>query len=481
MRRPAALRGGVLRLPRHRPRRVAGRGPRRRARRDRCPRGHERRGQDRVGVAGPRLYDVSDGLHHPRWPRPARPVAARPLRRHIGVAFEDSTLFSASVRENLLLGWPDATGDDIDEAIETAQAGFLHELPWGLETRVGEQGLTLSGGQRQRLALARAIIGRPRLLILDDPLSALDVHTEALVEASLSRRLRDTTDARGRAPSIDRRAGRPGRADRAGSHHRGRARTTSCSSGWPRTAPSSPRPCPPRGLAVEAASERGVASASTTDQWRGVAAEQEDDVTGKLSAVLRARSRRLLASLLRPHRRALWWLGALIVTENAAAMAGPYLVKLGIDRGIPPLVRGGNGDPTTLIVVIVVFVLVAIVQAWTFRLFFELSGRIGQDVLLRSAHAALRPLPGAQPRLPRALHVGTRDLAPDVRHRGVERPARGRRAEPGHGRPVHRHHRRDHAGARLATRARGVAVVPGRRVADVVVPAPFRAGVPRDA
>ena len=140
----------------------------------------------------PRLYDVSEGRitldgHD------LRELSLVSLRRHIGVAFEDSTLFSASVRENLLLGWPEATGDDIDEAIETAQAGFLHELPWGLETRVGEQGLTLSGGQRQRLALARAIIGRPRVLILDDPLSALDVHTEALVEASLSRQLGDTT------------------------------------------------------------------------------------------------------------------------------------------------------------------------------------------------------------------------------------------------------------------------------------------------
>jgi len=140
----------------------------------------------------PRLYDVSAGRitldDHD-----VRDLSLASLRRHVGVAFEDSTLFSASVRENLLLGWPEATADDIAEAIETAHADFLHELPWGLETRVGEQGLTLSGGQRQRLALARAIIGRPRLLILDDPLSALDVHTEALVEASLSRQLRNTT------------------------------------------------------------------------------------------------------------------------------------------------------------------------------------------------------------------------------------------------------------------------------------------------
>ena len=73
------------------------------------------------------------------------------------------------------------------------EAEFVHDLPWGLETRVGEQGLSLSGGQRQRLALARAVLGKPRVLVLDDPLSALDVYTEALVEEALARVLRGTT------------------------------------------------------------------------------------------------------------------------------------------------------------------------------------------------------------------------------------------------------------------------------------------------
>jgi ATP-binding cassette, subfamily B, bacterial len=69
----------------------------------------------------------------------------------------------------------------------------VYDLPWGLDTRVGEQGLSLSGGQRQRLALARAVLGKPRVLVLDDPLSALDVHTEALVEEALGRVLTGTT------------------------------------------------------------------------------------------------------------------------------------------------------------------------------------------------------------------------------------------------------------------------------------------------
>jgi ATP-binding cassette subfamily B protein len=103
----------------------------------------------------------------------------------VGFAFEEPTLFSASVRENLLIGHPDATEADIEAALEVSQATFAHDLPWGLDTRIGEQGLSLSGGQRQRLALARAIVGRPRVLVLDDPLSALDVHTEARVESAL--------------------------------------------------------------------------------------------------------------------------------------------------------------------------------------------------------------------------------------------------------------------------------------------------------
>src|SRR5207248_5270899 len=91
------------------------------------------------------------------------------------------------------LGAPDASDADIDRALDVARAGFVRNLPWGLDTRVGEQGLSLSGGQRQRLALARAVIGRPRVLVLDDPLSALDVHTEALVEEALARVLEGTT------------------------------------------------------------------------------------------------------------------------------------------------------------------------------------------------------------------------------------------------------------------------------------------------
>ncbi|MEU7578330.1 ABC transporter ATP-binding protein [Streptomyces sp. NPDC041068] len=116
------------------------------------------------------------------------------LRTLVSVAFEEPTLFSATVGENVLMGAGKGAGAaELDRALDVAQAGFARALPQGTDTQVGEQGLSLSGGQRQRLALARAVVGRPRFLVLDDPLSALDVHTEALVEAALRRVLADTT------------------------------------------------------------------------------------------------------------------------------------------------------------------------------------------------------------------------------------------------------------------------------------------------
>jgi ATP-binding cassette subfamily B protein len=145
-----------------------------------------------------RLYDVTggrvtiDGVD-------VRDLRLVDLRRIIATAFEDATLFSASVRDNVLLG-----RDDLDprseegervlrEALAVAQAGFVDDLPDGVETLIGEEGLSLSGGQRQRLALARAVAARPAVIVMDDPLSALDVDTEERVQTELRRVLAGTT------------------------------------------------------------------------------------------------------------------------------------------------------------------------------------------------------------------------------------------------------------------------------------------------
>ncbi len=140
----------------------------------------------------PRLYDVTggritiDGVD-------VRDLDLAHLRSLVATAFEEPTLFSMSARENLTLGRADATDEEVEQALAIAQAGFVHDLPWGLDTRIGEQGMSLSGGQRQRLALARAVLARPKVLVLDDTLSALDVHTEKLVEEALREVLSRTT------------------------------------------------------------------------------------------------------------------------------------------------------------------------------------------------------------------------------------------------------------------------------------------------
>ncbi len=143
----------------------------------------------------PRLYDVTEGRILLDG-RDIRELTLLELRSAVAVAFEDPTLFSMSVAENLTLGRdPDdpAAQEELADAIEVAAAGFVYDLPFGLQTRIGEQGMSLSGGQRQRLALARAILARPRILVLDDTLSALDVHTEAVVTESLRRVLAGVT------------------------------------------------------------------------------------------------------------------------------------------------------------------------------------------------------------------------------------------------------------------------------------------------
>jgi ABC-type multidrug transport system fused ATPase/permease subunit len=135
----------------------------------------------------PRFYDPTDGRITIDG-QDIRGVTINSLRSQIGMVLQETTLFAASIRENITFGKPDATQEEIEAAAQAAQAHeFITHMPQGYETEVGERGITLSGGQRQRLAIARAILTDPRILILDDATSSVDTETEHLIQLALER------------------------------------------------------------------------------------------------------------------------------------------------------------------------------------------------------------------------------------------------------------------------------------------------------
>jgi ABC-type multidrug transport system fused ATPase/permease subunit len=155
--------------------------------------GHTGSGKTTLASLVPRFYDVTagritiDGLD-------VRDAKLTSLRREIGIVAQDPFLFSATVRENIAFGRPDATDGEVGEAAQLAQAAeFIEKLPEGLDTMIGERGITLSGGQRQRIAIARALVLDPRILILDDATASVDATTEARIRLGLRQAMKDRT------------------------------------------------------------------------------------------------------------------------------------------------------------------------------------------------------------------------------------------------------------------------------------------------
>jgi ATP-binding cassette subfamily B protein len=155
--------------------------------------GHTGSGKTTLAALVPRFYDATegrvlvDGVD-------VRDVTRRSLRREIGVISQDPFLFSATVRENIAFGVLDATDEQVLLAARAAQAHeFVEELPQGYDTVIGERGITLSGGQRQRLAIARALVIDPRILILDDATASVDATTEAKIRTGLAEAMRGRT------------------------------------------------------------------------------------------------------------------------------------------------------------------------------------------------------------------------------------------------------------------------------------------------
>jgi ATP-binding cassette subfamily B protein len=155
--------------------------------------GHTGSGKTTLSALVPRFYDVTAGRitidgHD------VRDVTVASLRRQIGIVAQDPFLFSATVRENIAFGRPDATDREVEAAARLAQAAdFIDELPEGYDTVIGERGITLSGGQRQRLAIARALLVDPRILILDDATASVDATTEARIRLGLRQAMKGRT------------------------------------------------------------------------------------------------------------------------------------------------------------------------------------------------------------------------------------------------------------------------------------------------
>ena len=333
----------------------------------------------------------------------------------MGCAFEDPTLFSASVRENVSYGSADAGDAAIAAALAAAQADFVYDLPWGLDTRIGEQGMALSGGQRQRVALARAILARPEILILDDPLSALDVHTEAKVTEALRQVLTDST-----ALVVAHRPSTVMLADRVamladgvivaqGTHrelldteprYRDLMSPAALGARRPRRRHrrrTAPRPTAPRtdgtrtgrhrdrrhrdGRHRGARADRGTEMSQATEPaWRGIAAEEAEEIPPSLATFLRLRSRRLLADMLRPHRRA-----SLVILhpdrDRERRRAGrPVAGRRRRWTKCPSSTKTHDAVPLTLVVI--GFGVAVVVQALTTRAYISAIGRMGGKVVL---------------------------------------------------------------------------------------------------
>jgi ATP-binding cassette subfamily B protein len=155
--------------------------------------GHTGAGKSTLISLIPRFYDVAQGAVRVDG-HDVRDVQLQSLRRHIGIVLQESLLFSATVAENIAYGRPDAPLEAIERAARAAQAyDFVRELPDGFDTEIGERGVTLSGGQRQRLAIARALLIDPRILILDDATASVDMRTEFLIQQALQTLMRGRT------------------------------------------------------------------------------------------------------------------------------------------------------------------------------------------------------------------------------------------------------------------------------------------------
>ena len=368
----------------------------------------------------PRLYDVTagritlDGVD-------IRDLTLGKLRSLVATAFEEPTLFSMSARENLTLGRSDASDAEVAEAL-VDRPGRLRQRP-----ALGSRHPHRRAGHvalRRPATAPRAGPRRPRPAPRPGPrrhpVRPRHPHREARRGGAAPCAVRDDRPDR-RPPRLDRDARRPGgaapgrhhhprrRAPRAARHGAGLSRAarrrrargggvrmiTPRRRSLPRFAPPLTTPQGPRMSTTQTPPPLSTTTSSPSSAddpvqaWRGVAADgHADSLTEETSARLAVRSRRLLADLLRPYARVLKWLIVIVVVENAARLSIPYLVKVGIDSGIPPIQESNDLEP--LLLIVGAMLVATIVQAITRQLFLVRSGTIGQDLLFEIRHRVFR-------------------------------------------------------------------------------------------
>ena len=387
-------------------------------------------GKSTVSLLLPRFYEVQsgsvclDGVD-------VRDVTLDSLRRQIGVVFEESFLFSDSVRSNIAYGRPDATEEDVVAAARAAEAHeFVAALPDGYDTRLGEGGLTLSGGQRQRLALARALLTDPRVLVLDDATSAIDARIEEEIHATLHRLMQGrTTLLVAHRRSTLRLADRiavvnKGAVVDTGTHDELLARCrlyrlllagpgagieevateehdddvppagTVTASAWHRDAAAAPRAMVPVGGGSWAGAgaggggggggrgggiggDRMAMVSATPELLAAVAALPAADDRPEVDVDRESRPGRdfTLKRFLRPYRLPLALGLVLVVLDALAALAGPALVRAGLDRGV---VAGSEGALWAITALFTAIVLADWVVVWAQQRY---TGRTAERLL----------------------------------------------------------------------------------------------------
>ena len=352
-------------------------------------------GKSTVGLLVPRFYDVQGGAVRVDG-FDVRDATLDSLRRQIGVVFEETFLFSDTVAANIAYGRPDATDDEVEAAARAAGAHeFVEALPEGYQTRLGEGGLTLSGGQRQRLALARALLTDPRILILDDATSAVDAEVEEQILATLRRLLpgrttilvahrRSTLELADRIVVVE-----AGRVLDAGTHEELLVRSPeyrrlvsgvdepdeardSLDAAEPPLAPA-----PPAEGFGRLATAAAVADAPDLRAAVEALPPPADLPDVDLASVVRADTddRFSLGRFLRPYRGPLGVGLVLVALDAAASLAGPALVREGIDQGV--VARSGRA----LALAVGAFLAVAVGDWIVVRAQQVVTGRVAERLL----------------------------------------------------------------------------------------------------